>query len=161
MNVIRQINLTIDSSLKNVAIVGAAVNRLCALVLLSEDECADIELCVVEGVNNAVKHAYNSQSGNDVDIVFTIQLDRLVIEIFDSGKGMEIDEIEFPMFDFTSLDTIPESGMGLYIIKELVDEAGFVEGDDEAEGNQFRMVIYRMGDDQETKPDKPSGINNE
>jgi anti-sigma regulatory factor (Ser/Thr protein kinase) len=38
-------------------------------------------------------------------------------------------------------------GMGLYIIKELVDEAGFVEPDDEDEGNQFRMVIYRMDDD--------------
>lgn len=139
MNVIRQINLTIDSSLKNVAIVGAAVNRLCALVLLSEDECADIELCVVEGVNNAVKHAYNSQSGNDVDIVFTIQLDRLVIEIFDSGKGMEIDEIEFPMFDFTSLDTIPESGMGLYIIKSIMDEIYYTR---EPNRNKLTMIRY-------------------
>ena len=33
-------------------------------------------------------------------------------------------------------------GMGLFIIKELVDEAGFVESDDD--GNQFRMVIYRV-----------------
>ena len=38
-------------------------------------------------------------------------------------------------------------GMGLYIIRELVDEAGFVDADDEDEGNQFRMVIYRMSDD--------------
>ena len=38
-------------------------------------------------------------------------------------------------------------GMGLYIIKELVDEAGFVEPEDEDDGNQFRMVIYRMDDD--------------
>ena len=37
-------------------------------------------------------------------------------------------------------------GMGLYIIRELVDEAGFVEAVDENEGNQFRMVIYRVDD---------------
>jgi hypothetical protein len=47
--------------------------------------------------------------------------------------------------------------MGLYIIRELVDEAGFVEGDDEDEGNQFRMVIYRVGD--ETRPDNPGSDN--
>ena len=38
-------------------------------------------------------------------------------------------------------------GMGLYIIRELVDEAGFVETGEEDDGNQFRMVIYRVGDD--------------
>jgi len=44
-------------------------------------------------------------------------------------------------------------GMGLYIIRELVDEAGFVEGDED-EGNQFRMVIYRMSNDPKTNPKK-------
>jgi sensor histidine kinase regulating citrate/malate metabolism len=45
-------------------------------------------------------------------------------------------------------------GMGLYIIKELVDEAGFIEADDEdeEEGNRFRMVIYRVGDEAKTRP---------
>ena len=38
-------------------------------------------------------------------------------------------------------------GMGLFIIQELVDEAGFVETNDEDEGNQFRMVIYRVDDE--------------
>jgi hypothetical protein len=46
-------------------------------------------------------------------------------------------------------------GMGLYIIRELVDEAGFVESSDEDGGNLFRMVIYRVGgDDDETKPEE-------
>ena len=44
-------------------------------------------------------------------------------------------------------------GMGLYIIRELVDEAGFVQADDEDEGNRFRMVIYRVGDGEENKPE--------
>jgi hypothetical protein len=47
-------------------------------------------------------------------------------------------------------------GMGLYIIKELVDEAGFVEGDED-EGNQFRMVIYRMDGEKENQSELSSG----
>jgi hypothetical protein len=43
--------------------------------------------------------------------------------------------------------------MGLYIIRELVDEAGFVQADDEDEGNRFRMVIYRVGDGEENRPE--------
>jgi peptide methionine sulfoxide reductase MsrA len=42
--------------------------------------------------------------------------------------------------------------MGLYIIRELVDEAGFDEPENEDEGNQFRMVIYRVDDEAENKP---------
>jgi hypothetical protein len=48
-------------------------------------------------------------------------------------------------------------GMGLYIIRELVDEAGFVQSDDEDEGNQFRMVIYRVDD--ETKAEGSASAN--
>lgn len=139
MNVIRQIKLTIDSNLKNASLVGEAVHKLCALISLPEGECADIELCVVEGVNNAVKHAYKNQSGNDIDIVLTVKTDRMVIEIFDTGKGMVIEEIKSPVFNFNSLDTIPESGMGLYIIKSIMDEVHYNR---EHNRNKLTMTRY-------------------
>jgi hypothetical protein len=45
-------------------------------------------------------------------------------------------------------------GMGLYIIRELVDEAGFVEAANAEDGNQFRMVIYRVeGEQTRTRPE--------
>jgi anti-sigma regulatory factor (Ser/Thr protein kinase) len=40
----------------------------------------------------------------------------------------------------------PTGGLGLWLIRQMVDEAYFVE-DDESGGNQFRMVIYRTTDE--------------
>ncbi len=37
----------------------------------------------------------------------------------------------------------PKGKLGLWLIRQMVDEAYFVE-DDKSGGNQFRMVIYRM-----------------
>jgi len=137
---IRQIKLTIDSNLKNVSLVGTAVNKLCSFLYLTEGECADIELCVVEAVNNAVKHAYDNQGGNDVDIVFTIESDRLLIDIFDSGKGMEMQEIQEPVFDVNKVESIPESGLGLYIIRSIMDEVHYIR--ERGKKNRLTMTRY-------------------
>jgi len=137
---IRQIKLTIDSNLKNVSLVGTAINKLCSFLYLTEGECADIELCVVEAVNNAVKHAYENQGGNDVDIVFTIESDRLLIDIFDSGKGMEMEKIQEPVFDADDVESIPESGLGLYIIRNIMDEVHYIR--EHGKKNRLTMIRY-------------------
>jgi serine/threonine-protein kinase RsbW len=137
---IRQIKLTIDSNLKNVSLVGTAINKLCSFLYLTEGECADIELCVVEAVNNAVKHAYENQGGNDVDIVFTIESDRLLIDIFDSGKGMEMEKIQEPVFDVDDVESIPESGLGLYIIRNIMDEVYYIR--EHGKKNRLTMIRY-------------------
>ena len=40
----------------------------------------------------------------------------------------------------------PKGGLGLWLIRQMVDEAYFVE-DEESGGSQFRMIIYRMADE--------------
>jgi serine/threonine-protein kinase RsbW len=137
---IRQIKITIDSNLKNVSLVGTSINKLCSLLYLTKGECADIELCVVEAVNNAVKHAYENQGGNDVEIVFTIESDRLLIDILDSGKGMEMEKIQEPVFDVDDVESIPESGMGIHIIRSIMDEVSYIR--EHGKKNRLTMTRY-------------------
>lgn len=139
MDVIRQIKLTIDSDLKNTILVGNAVHSLCELLSFHKGECADIELCVIEGINNAVKHAYKNQSGNDIDIVLAVKTDRLVIEIYDTGMGMDFNKIKVPDFDSNNLDSVPESGMGIYIIKSIMNEVCYSR---EHAKNKLTMTRY-------------------
>ncbi|HLC15382.1 MAG TPA: ATP-binding protein, partial [Thermodesulfovibrionia bacterium] len=76
----------------------------------------------------------------DVDIVFTIESDRLLIDIFDSGKGMEMEKIQEPVFDVDDVESIPESGLGLYIIRSIMDEVNYIR--DHGKKNRLTMTRY-------------------
>lgn len=122
----KEIKLVIDSDLKNVSLVGRAINELCAFISDFRIEPYEIELCVVEAVNNCIEHAYGKESGHDVEVHFSLGRDRLVVDIYDTGKPMDprllrqanISTLEI---DRDDLDGIAEQGRGLPIIKEIMD----------------------------------------
>ena len=71
-----------------------------------------------------------------------IEDDRLVMDVVDEGRsGLPPHEVETPDLAAQIAGTAPAGGMGLFVIKALVDEADFVEPDI-GTGTQFRMVIY-------------------
>jgi serine/threonine-protein kinase RsbW len=118
----RQMKIIIDSNLEDVAVVGAATKKLCASLDVTEVVCRDIELSVCEAVNNAVLHAYGNERGHKVEVSYTVTSDRLTIEVCDHGKQMS-DRV-FPVSGCTadSRQSLPETGMGLFIIREIMDK---------------------------------------
>ena len=122
----KEIRLVIDSDLKNVSLVGTAINALFPSMACSRYSANDIELCVVEAVNNCIEHAYEKKKGHEIEVLFTLHQDRLVIVICDTGKTMEIDrlaqsDLSTLETDNVQLDTLAEHGRGLAIIKEIMD----------------------------------------
>jgi len=122
----KSIRFVIDSDLENVPLVGMSVNRLCSLVPFPETEAYIMELCVVEAVNNSIIHAYHNQRGGEVETVFSLYPDRLVIQVFDSGTSMSesvVQRKDLPVSqaDPTIIQDIPESGRGIGIIKSIMD----------------------------------------
>jgi serine/threonine-protein kinase RsbW len=122
----KEIRLVIDSDLKNVSLVGRAINELCALISRSRISPYEIELCVVEAVNNCIEHAYGKEKGHEVEIRFSLGHDRLVVDIYDTGKAMdprllEQADISVLEIEHDHVDAIAEQGRGLSIIKEIMD----------------------------------------
>lgn len=126
----RSTRLIIDSKLKNLALVGKAVNELCSSVRMDDVEAFQIELCVVEAVTNSIKHAYGLKSGHQVEVVFTIGSDELFVNIFDTGTPMDPGLLEkkrafSSLFDAGDIASTPEGGRGLAIIKEIMDNVTY------------------------------------
>ncbi|HJY81408.1 MAG TPA: ATP-binding protein [Candidatus Binatia bacterium] len=119
------IRLVIDSSLQNVPLVGAAVNALCASLSLEQIDAYQIELCAVEAVTNAIKHAYDNRLGFPVQVLFTTYPDKLVLAVCDEGKKMA--ELVAPSLDFDPADRehLPEGGMGLFLIHSVMDKVTY------------------------------------
>jgi serine/threonine-protein kinase RsbW len=98
---------------------------------------ADLKLAVTEACGNVVKHAYAGGAG-DVDVVFAVDDNRLLMTVSDSGRGLRLP-------DSVDLDAAPdgplESGMGMPIIRAIVDELAVEPGAD-GRGTVVSMVKY-------------------
>ena len=126
----RRITLAITSDLQNVPLIGQAVERLCSLIPLSDIESHQIALCVVEAVNNAIVHAYGNEAEHEVEVIFGQYPDHLTLQICDAGRVMDPKHLEpqtaSPLdFDPCHLNSIPERGLGLAIIKMMMDEVTY------------------------------------
>jgi len=80
------------------------------------------EICIMESINNVIKHAYKGE--NNKPILVKLKTDKKMIELEIIDKGTPRTKFEIPDLDFDPKDinNLPESGMGLYIIKQLMDE---------------------------------------
>jgi serine/threonine-protein kinase RsbW len=121
----REIRLVIDSRIENIPLVGMAVNRMCSVAELSEIESYQIELCLIEAVTNAVVHAYHRQGGHDVEVDVAFESDRVTIRVSDYGDPMPALRVPRLDFDPDDRENLPEGGMGLYIIDNVMTECSY------------------------------------
>jgi len=121
----KTLHLCIESRLSDVALVGYAVRGVCACSPLKAEAYGEMEVCVVEAVNNAITHAYRRQDGFKVETSITVHHDRISFEISDSGKSIEDYAPRSLEFDPEVIGSIPENGMGLFIIETIMDEVSY------------------------------------
>jgi serine/threonine-protein kinase RsbW len=152
----RVVELKIPSELGYEKIAREAVATVARRLNFADEKIEDIKTAVSEACTNAIRYGSGADARMKVVVVLTADEEKLDILIKDPGAGgiPPTDTIDIPDISGMVAGKQRLGGMGLYIIKELVDEAGFIEADDEdeEEGNRFRMVIYRVGDEAKTRP---------
>ncbi|MFH1886145.1 MAG: ATP-binding protein [Pseudomonadota bacterium] len=121
----RSIRMIIEADLRNVYLVGLAVHKICSYVLMSEMMAYHLETCVVEAVNNAILHACKKREDHEVAVSVTLHNDRVVFAVKDQGDRMESFEPKKLEFDPQDLSSLPEHGMGLHIITEIMDKVEY------------------------------------
>ena len=87
----------------------------------SEDAVADLKLALTEACSNSVRHAYDHDDGQ-VHLAFSVQKDRVTIEIRDEGGGFHEDDVDCPECQGMPEIGLADGGMGISIIRAVVDE---------------------------------------
>jgi serine/threonine-protein kinase RsbW len=105
---------------------------------LDDELLADLKLAVTEACGNAVRHAYSGAEG-DVSVVFAVDDGRLLMTVEDHGDGIRAPDS--PADEEEELAGPLESGMGMAIIRAIVDELAVEQGAD-GRGTVVRMVKY-------------------
>jgi serine/threonine-protein kinase RsbW len=125
----KTLHMSIESRLSDVALVGHAVRGICACSPLKQEAYGEMEVCVVEALNNAITHAYRRETGFRVETSITLYHDRILFEISDCGIAIEEFAPRTLEFDPEEISSIPENGMGLFIIETIMDEVNYFTKD--------------------------------
>ena len=121
----KEIDFIIDSRFENVCLIGMAIRELCSLVPLKSAEAFKIELGVVEAVNNTIEHSYINKSRSKILVRFSLTQEMLIVEIQDRGKTMDFRGPPSLNFDPEKRESLPEGGVGRFIIHQIMDEVNY------------------------------------
>jgi len=126
------IRLRVPGALRYRDLAVRAVAAACKLVGASQEAEAplrprDFDDQVVsafgEAFNNAAIHCYRGRDPGDVEIELEVADDTITIRMLDYGNSFDPDAVPAP-----DLDALPESGMGIFIIKSFMDEVSYQPG---------------------------------
>jgi serine/threonine-protein kinase RsbW len=144
------LRLTIDSNLSDVPLIAVAINQICVHMGMDEIQAGQVELCIAEAATNAIRHAYHGKRGQTVSIAVSTEINRLQIEVCDSGTPMPTEEIdrlihgtEVVEVDGVDRALLKEGGRGLQIIHNLMDEVSYIR---EESLNRMLLTKYILCD---------------
>lgn len=128
------VKMTLPCKGEYVGVARLTISAIANRMGFNIEEIEDIKVALAEGCTNAIKHGLDEKFYLDIEIYE----DKLKINIKDTGKGYNVDEIAEP-----DLENPKEGGLGIFIIKTLMDEVEL--SSKIGEGSNIKMVKY-LGD---------------
>ena len=127
MVVIASKRLEIQSKISELSEVAALTESIGEEAGFSSDEIDDITISVTEAVNNAIKHGNKENESLKVDISYTVDEDKISVEVKDQGGGFEMEGVKDPRI---GENLLRDNGRGILIMKTLMDEVNVTSGED-------------------------------
>lgn len=122
----RTFKLQVEALSDNLDVIRNFVVRIAREMGFSEEALYDIEVAVDEAASNVIKHAYPGSNHRQKPLTVVVRKNKgqLVVSIQDKGKGFDPNKVQEPHIE-EYLKTMKRGGLGLYLIKQLMDEVTF------------------------------------
>ena len=129
----RVVEIYIPSELGYEKIAISAASAVAQRMNFSEARIEDLKTAVGEAVTNAIEHGNQLNVDVKVLITLTIQDNALALNVVDHGcRPIPVGAVELA-------DRPDHRGLGMFLIKSLMDEVEVVAAPDR---NEIRMMIY-------------------
>jgi serine/threonine-protein kinase RsbW len=132
--------LSFPSELGYEKVAREAVAAFARRLGCDRERVEDLKTALGEACINAIEHGNGRAPGLRVDVSCIGADDHLEVEVRDRGLKRYESGGAVASIDLKLRGLAPLRGMGLMMIAQLVDEAGFTESADG--GNHFRLVLY-------------------
>jgi anti-sigma regulatory factor (Ser/Thr protein kinase) len=105
------------------AVCKLAITRVCGRRAPANGFANQVVSAVGEAFNNIALHSYRDRPLDIVRLRMTIEPSVLHLTMEDYGAGFDLSTARVP-----DLDALPESGLGIFIIRSLMDEVTYQQG---------------------------------
>jgi len=119
-------------------VLRAAMQQMCGLAGFAKLDCSKITLAVDEACSNVIRHAYMNRPGQPIIVTCRIGETHLEITVQDYGEPVDINRIK-PR----PLDEIRPGGLGVYIIRSVMDEVSYSNLPDIGNRLVMRKILPR------------------
>lgn len=108
----------------------------------SFDDCAayQVRLAVDEACSNIIEHAYGGEGLGVIECTYHVQNDLITVVLRDHGEPFDPQSVPEPNLS-TDLGERNGGGLGLYLIRKIMDEVQFDFGP--GGGNVLTMVKHK------------------
>src|SRR3954465_7076710 len=139
------IEIKIPAKPDYIGVIRLTLSGIASRMGYTYEEIEDIKIAVSEACTNAVQHAYSKDEAGEVIVGFGIYEDKLELMVADSGKSFNFKQAKNDLGPYTeasTVDQLTEGGLGLYLIKTLMDEVRILNHS----GVTVYMVKYLSGE---------------
>ena len=136
------LTLNLEARLDDVERIHATVDALAEAEDWEPELLFQIRLVLEEVGTNIVKYGYDEESEREkeIHITLTSRQRALTMEIVDDGKPFDpLSDAPAPDLD-SALEDRPIGGLGVYLVRELVDEVYYRRDDGK---NKLTLIKYR------------------
>jgi anti-sigma regulatory factor (Ser/Thr protein kinase) len=136
------LKLELRSNPEALCAVRGALGNLVETLGFPEEECRSVVRAVDEALANIIRHAYNGQDDQPIEVNFRrieelhAGLHREALEILMEDHGVPVDKEKLQGRD---LDDVKPGGLGLHFIRDCMDAVEFRRSEGK---NQLRLVKY-------------------
>jgi serine/threonine-protein kinase RsbW len=130
-------SITLPGRFEYLPQIGEFVTRAAKAAGLTTAAIDAVEMAVDEAFTNIIEHAYGYEGRGDIQCSCHISEDGLTVILNDYGRPFDPESVPEPNIH-ARLEQRKEGGLGLYLIRQLMDEVRF-EFDPET-GNSLTLV---------------------
>ncbi len=128
--------LTIAGNYQNLAAIGQFVTHWAIESGLNERAVYAVQMAVDEACSNIIEHAYGGEGKGDIELHCRKLDDGLEVTVRDKGRPFDPTLVDAPNIH-APLEERNEGGLGLFLMKELMDDVAFEFGKN---GNTLLLV---------------------
>ena len=120
----QKFRLKIPSVTENLHLIRDFTIKIAQKAGFDDEKQEQIALAVDEACTNVIKHAHNFDARRLIDILISVDAEKIQITITDKGRGFNINEVRDPDLQKYAQES-RHGGLGIYLIKTLMDDVQY------------------------------------
>jgi len=117
-------SLIVQAYYDNLDIVRDYIGRIAEGCGMSSKDIYAVQLAVDEACTNVIEHAYGGECDKSIDLYCEVTPEALIIRLHDHGEPFNPLEVPQPNFE-VPIEQRDNGGLGLYLMRQLMDEIQF------------------------------------